>query len=37
MQQQYLGYRMALEDLYFGLYEEDLPEPQRTPTVEAHF
>lgn len=27
IEQQYLGYRMALEDIYYALYEEELPEP----------
>lgn len=32
IEQQYLGYRMGLEDLYYGLYDEELPEIN-APTV----
>lgn len=30
MKLSYLGYRMGLEDLYYGLFNEDLPEPVST-------
>ncbi len=33
LNQQYLGYRMALEDLYYGLYDQVLPEPVYKPVT----
>lgn len=34
MQYSYVGYRMALEDLYFNLYGEELPEVQFESTID---
>lgn len=33
MKLSYLGYRMAIEDIYYGLYGEKLPEPAFTSSV----
>lgn len=34
MRYSYLGYRMALEDLYYGMYNEELPEVKHRSTIE---
>lgn len=33
MKYSYLGYRMGLEDLYYGLFGEELPEIKQTPSL----
>lgn len=34
MSYSYLGYRMGLEDLYYGLYDEELPEVKQKSTID---